>query len=460
MFGFSFIEEIGGSPLLVGKDRMNPKEASKELLNVDKTGAGERKDGNPQSLEDSSQETINSARDPEAYSIHPSIEENIESGLFGREGLTKAPNITSIVFKIMVIMCGYSFAMFANGAASRLIPPRFVLPPDSSATSNLSLVNRMIDKGFLMTSFRFFACIFILVPLLILTKNVPQKGIFDLPADPSKLLIPVFIGISNAGGYLPYMLLCSSTGVALWSSLTALYVIGPVSYGIFVKNESRGRMKLAGILMCVVAAILLALPKGVRLSDRDSSGGGNESTVSSEFSSMFTLFLFMLSILIWGACDSLSAYVGRDLHTFHVLVFTGFGFGILALICSVVSFLLVASSSGGTIYTPEGAAAAALSKNSSSTINESDASSFGGVTSVAIGYLIFFLAQLSGTMGWFLSVKLGQESEASAFLPVTCLYTTLTALMSVVFLQEKLAVEAWFGIALASFGMLAIAKNK
>jgi hypothetical protein len=34
------------------------------------------------------------------------------------------------------------------------------------------------------------------------------------------------------------MLLCSSTGVALWSSLTALYVIGPVSYGIFVKNES------------------------------------------------------------------------------------------------------------------------------------------------------------------------------------------------------------------------------
>jgi len=427
------------------------------------TGDWER---NPQSLEDSSQPTseVNSARDPEAYSSQPSIEENIESGLFGREGLTKAPNVTAIVFKIVVILCGYAFAMFANGAASRLIPPRFLLPPGSSATSNLSLVNRMIDKGFLMTSFRFFACIFCLVPLLILTKNVPKKGIFALPADPRTLLIPIFIGISNAGGYLPYMLLCSSTGVALWSSLTALYVIGPVSYGIFVKNESRGRMKLAGILMCVVAAILLALPKGVRLSDRDSSGGGNESTVSSEFSSMFTLFLFMSSILIWGACDSLSAYVGRELHMFHVLLFTGFGFGILALFCSVVSFLLVASSSGGSIYTPEGAAAAALSINSSSTINESgtnvDASSFGGVTSIAVGYLIFFLAQLSGTIGWFLSVQLGQESEASAFLPVLSLYTTLTALMSVVFLQEKLALEAWIGLALASIGMLAIAKNK
>jgi drug/metabolite transporter (DMT)-like permease len=402
---------------------------------------------------------LSSVHDPEPLSVRLSKDENIESGLFGREGLAKAPNVMSIVIKIVVILCGYAFAMFSNGAASRLIPPRFLLPPDSSATSALSLVNRMVDKGFLMTSFRFFAVVFCLVPILVITKNTPPKGIFDFPSDPNKLLIPVFIGISNAGGYLPYMLLCSSTGVALWSSLTALYVIGPVSYGIFVKNESRGRMKLAGILMCVIAAILLALPKGVRLSDRDSSGGGNESTVSSEFSSVFTLFLFMSSILIWGACDSLSAYVGRDMHMFHVLVFTGIGFGILALFCSILSFMLVAGSGGGSIYTPEGAAS--QFKNTSSTERSAsvESSSFGGVTSVAAGYVVFFLAQLSGTLGWYFSVKLGQESEASAFLPVTCLYTTLTALMSVVFLGEQLALEAWFGIILASLGMLAISKN-
>ena len=392
--------------------------------------------------------------------------EKVESGLFGRAGLTTPPNVNSIILKISFILLGYSFAMFANGASSRLIPPRFLILPESGATSSLSLVNRMIDKGFLMCTFRFFSIFFCLIPLLIFTKNTPPGGILkDLPIDSNKVLIPILIGLTNAGGYLPYMLLCSSTGVALWSSLTALYVLGPVTYGIIVKNESRGKMKLFGIAICVLAAILLALPKGVRLSDRDSTLSGNESTESSEFTPLFTFFLFFSSIFIWVVCDSLSPYVARDMHMFHVLLFTGIGFGLLALFCAVVSFILVASAGGGSLYSPEAfAAALALNKNTSTIRSEekvnSEASSFGGVTSVVGGYFIFFLAQLSGTTGWWLSVTLGQESEGSAFLPVTCLYTTLTALMSVAFLGETLSIEAWFGIVLASIGMLCIAKNK
>ena len=74
-----------------------------------------------------------------------------------------------------------------------------------------------------------------------------------------------------------------------------------------------------------------------------------------------------------------------------------------------------------------------------------------------MGYSLLFLAQLSGTVGWYTSAKLGQTSEASAFLPVLCLYTVPVALFSVALLGETLSAAGWLGIVTGCGGMLLIA---
>ena len=73
------------------------------------------------------------------------------------------------------------------------------------------------------------------------------------------------------------------------------------------------------------------------------------------------------------------------------------------------------------------------------------------------GYAILLLAQSCGALGIYTSAKIGQTSEASAFLPVLCLYTLPVSVFSVAFLGETLSAAGWVGVVIGAVGTVLIA---
>jgi drug/metabolite transporter (DMT)-like permease len=436
-------------------------------------------------------------------------------------------------------------AMLVNGAASRLLTPRFAVPNSSSSSplSGVALAVVGADPVFLLSSFRVLATL-LLLAVMFAAGDIPSdlraararmfarlrgagatsssssssssssppppvalpKGYDDPAASPpptpiavveplaplrvetehasnpspppppppppssssssrlsaSQITVPVAIGATNALGYLPYMVLCSMDGVALWSALVGLYVVIPVAYGVFARGEARTPKKLVGIAACVVAGVLLGLPAGDDDGggDADAGGGG---AASASGPGWVKVVLFVATIGIWGACDGMVAFVGRDLHQFHVAAFTAVGFALAALVSSWVSFVATAMAGplGGAASAAAVAAAAAARGNGTASVDDAATSSSPGPSAVGEGgiegYALLFAAQAAGICAWYSSVRLGQMSEASAFLPITSLYTLLTSVGGVLVLGESLPALGWAGIALAAVGMVLIA---
>lgn len=429
-----------------------------------------------------------------------------------------------IIAFIVAVLCGYGMAMLVNGAASRLLTPRFMVGPGASPLTGTKLVVVGADPVFLLSSFRVLATLCLLAAMFVVG-DVPSElraarsrvlscvwaGGAKAPSPsppaplpsptststststsgqdedwaasppptpvavgaplksssssssstssssgltPALIAVPVAIGATNALGYLPYMVLCNMDGVALWSALVGLYVVIPVSYGVFVRGEARTRKKVIGIAACVVSGILLGLPAGGEGNDAAAAAAAAEEGGSPGW---VKLVLFVATIGIWGACDGMVAFVGRDLHQFYVAAFTAVGFGLAALVASWVAFVATAMAGTNPL---EGAAAVARNATAAaggsplpSSHTPTDSVGEGG----AAGYALLFAAQAAGICAWYASVRLGQMSEASAFLPITALYTLLTSVGGVTLLGETLPSMGWAGIALAAVGMLLIA---
>lgn len=145
----------------------------------------------------------------------------------------------------------------------------------------------------------------------------------------------------------------------------------------------------------------------------------------------------------------MAAYIGRSLHTFYVVLFTGLGFLSISFLSSLASFIVVSMYPVENEYVPP----------SEDTDNSSGSGSDSALMGPTVGYILIFVAQLGGVAAWYGSVLLGKLSEASAFLPITSLYTILSSLLSVLILGESLSALGWSGIALAVIGMLAIATS-
>jgi transporter family protein len=351
-----------------------------------------------------------------------------KAGLFGFAGQATGTQLPPLRISLLLLFCVLAFgaAQVINGAASRLVPPRFVVPPGTSAVAPLALVTRVFDPGAAIALFRM-ASILCIAGAQAVLGDVPPSP-WQLPSTPRQLLTPVLIGVTNVGGFLPFMLLTSVSGVALWSGLLALYVLGPILYGILARGESRAPRKLAGVACAVLAAVLLALP----------SGGGGESVAADGpggdggLPGWARLVLYLLTAALWAVADTSIAYVGRDTHLLHVTALSSVGFGFVALACSAASFALTASAGGGQLAGGGGG---------------------GG------GYAILFLGQALGTLGWFSMAKLGKSSEASAFLPVVCLYAVAAAVFAVGFMGERLSAAGWVGVLLGGGGMVLIASS-
>jgi hypothetical protein len=441
------------------------------------------------------------------------------TGLWRHSGLEKAPPKWKIIVLILLIFVGYGTSMLVNGASSRLLTPRFVvggvggggggLTP--SSLEGLGLVVGAADPIFLLASFRVVSTLLLLLGMLVLGNAPPRvlrwrasmcrRGPAPLvraestdsiattattaasPAPdadvespktdagvrlashpsphPSDVIdvrgvaVPVAIGVSNCLGYLPYMVLCRLDSVALWSALVGLYVIIPVAYGVVFRQEARSKKKFAGIVACIAAGILLGLPAdGIGTGDAPAGATGTDGAPVAPGWVKFLLFLTCIGL--WGACDGMVAFVGRDTHPFYVAGFTAIGFAVGALVAAWVQFVAIASIGPvpSVVYLPAGGA-------NSSAAGMGGSGGGGGPAQIgqggAEGYVLLFFAQLCGILAWYASVTLGTMSEASAFLPITALYTILVSIGSVVVLGESLPVLGWIGVAMAAVGMSLIA---
>jgi drug/metabolite transporter (DMT)-like permease len=369
-------------------------------------------------------------------------------GLWGRSGLRTPPAKATVLLYIAVIFGGYCFSLLINGAAGRLLRPRFALPapaaPGADPLTPLGLVVLVLDPMFLLAAFRFLACL-ALTGGMTLARDTPwATGVGERGSAVSasamalhaRMAIPLVVGACNAGGYLFYMALTARGGSAIWSALVGLYIVFPVAYGIFFKGEARTAQKLWGVAVCAAASVLLGWSE-------------EQKDAVSLVPWWSNALLFGVCVSLWGACDGLSAFMGRELHLWWVALLTGCGFGAVALLCALLSFFIVGSEDLG--------AAAALAAPAS---NATAAALAAAVPTIPVGwgYALMAVAQVAGIMAWFMSVKLGVLAEASAFLPIISLYTMGASLLAVPVLGEKnLPPVYWVGTVVGIVGILLIA---
>jgi drug/metabolite transporter (DMT)-like permease len=358
-----------------------------------------------------------------------------------------------VAFYVLLVTVGYGLSMLINGVGKRLVPARTQwgppgyqppagAPADADALRTARVLAGVLDPMFMLATGRTVALGAVLAVMAV-------RG--DMPAAPPplsrRLLVPLAIGACNSGGYAFFMALCTMSGVAVWSALVGLYVLLPVGYGLLMRGERRTRAKLAGIACCVGAALLLGLAQAAEDSG-DAGGSGSDGAARDESDGhpLVKLALFAVCITLWGVCDGMSAYVNRGpgaLHMFTIATFTTLGFGAVAWLCAVMSFFLEAAVPPVVLAVGETAA--------------TGAGSAGGV-SAAGGYAVLFAAQALGILGWYSTVKLGSMAEASTFLPLSSLYTLVTAVMGLLVLGESMPPLGYGGLALGAAGIVLISQ--
>jgi drug/metabolite transporter (DMT)-like permease len=346
-------------------------------------------------------------------------------GLWGHAGLAHAPPKPLILTLIALTFLGYSCAMLVNTAATRFVPPRFALAPRARGVdplAGLGLVVRVLDPLFLIGLMRAL-CAAALFCALLVGKRVPAPPSLASP----QLARAVAAGFFNASGYATYLALVARGSASTWAALVGLYVVGPVCYGLFARGEARTPRKLAGVAVCVVAGVVLSLSE----SEADDTGVSGWADAA----------LFVATIGQWTVCDSIASFIGRDLDVAYVAVASGAGFALAAFFAATASYFSVS-----------GAAVAAEGRGAGG----AGGAAAGGLSPGA-GLALLFFAQACGIGAWFSVVILGRLSEASAFIPITSLYTVFASILSAFVFGETPSKFYWVGLPLATIGISLIA---
>lgn len=327
-----------------------------------------------------------------------------------------------LLLYVFAVLFGYGGSMFINGIGKQVAPSRALISRDADVSATTRVLAGVLNPMFSLCTWRA-ASLLLILTFMLLRGDVPPVP----DALSSRLLVPVLIGLTNSGGYLMFMMLSSMTGVSVWSSLIGCYIVVPVTFGILARGESRNLQKLGGIVVCIAGALMLALAQA--------AGGGNGGTADTP--GFVSALLFLSSLAIWGACDTMGAYVHRGpraLHMFTIALFSMLGFVAMAWLCAAMTYILTA-----TLPPPV------------------DASTDATMTAFWTGQVIMFVAQFIGVCAWYSSVKLGSLSEASSFLPLTSLYTLISSVLGIIFLRESMPAMGYIGMVAAGGGALCIA---
>jgi hypothetical protein len=138
-------------------------------------------------------------------------DERVEWGLWGRGGLRAAPSRRTILFLLSASLLGYMFALLINGAAARILRPRFALPDLPSTADPLAggmaWVVRVLDPMYLLTSLRA-AAAWLLCAYLWARNDVPWRtgvgedaGVReDAMLLQPKMWVPFIVGLCNSFG--------------------------------------------------------------------------------------------------------------------------------------------------------------------------------------------------------------------------------------------------------------------
>lgn len=332
---------------------------------------------------------------------------------------------------------GFGLALFLNGIAAKLIPPRSSAYNEPGAPMALRLIAGIPDPLYVLCSGRALA-------LLVIVGAMWARG--DVPSPPDvpsrRMLIPVAISLLNAAGYACFGALTSLAGVALFTSMLGCSVVIPVAFGIIVKGESRPPRKLFGVACCIAAALLLGFSGAGEGGGHDASAAGGED--DTPWALCFALFAGC--IVFWSSNDTLSAYLltftdeaGRPLSMFSIALLNAVGFLVAAWMAAGGSYLL---ESLAPVPAPGSVPAA-----------PPDAVAFG------VGNLVLFAGNLFGSFAWYAMVKLSTYGEASSFMPLISLDAFVPALLGIFFLGERMAALGYFGMAVAAAGVALIATS-
>jgi drug/metabolite transporter (DMT)-like permease len=379
-----------------------------------------------------------------------------------------------IAFYVTVVCFGFGISMFLNGIATKLLPESALVstvvcqerhkvqaaaaaaggaPTDStmvlSPPLGLYILASMLEPIYMLAAGRAVALAMILVLWMWWTRRKAAKpGAIVEKAAPEivskRLLLPIAIGITNSIAYACYMALTSLAGVSIWSAMVGCYVIMPASYGIFIRGESRGTKKIAGIVCCAVAAIMLGM-----------AGTSSDQTIEADTQQaeivvvdgpwFLKLFLYGGAILFWSFSDGISAYmlkppkpsvdnapVVQPLSVATVISFTAVGFAVSAACIAGITMLMY------------------MHVRAPGVCPEVDTSSASG------GYVTMLFAQLLGKIAWMSLIQLGTIGEASSFIPLIGLDVFIPSILGIIVLHESVGAIGYVGMVLAAVGVALI----
>ena len=369
---------------------------------------------------------------------------------------------------VVTAWLGYAVALFVNGSSKRLLssleaaggaPPA---PPSAvDASPHLHALTKLLHQQlaplYALASYRMLAVGTLLAYLALRGR---LRGGDDLSR---RLWVPVAIGVTNAGGYLFFNVLCALSGVALWASLIGLYAVLPVGYGLLVRGEGRSRRKLAGVALCLGAVVLLSLSTATG-GDADAAAvaaGSPLLDAASAAGRALRAALFAAALLTWAVCDTLGAYVGKGpapLQEGTIVAGAGLGFGLVAWGSAGLAAAIEAHAGGGG----GGGAGVAAAVAAAGLLN---ATGGGSATAAAApppnvggwwaAQAVLVAGQALGVAAWHAYIQLGAlpGSEASSFLPLIATYTLFASVLGIALLGEALSPVGYVGMAVAGVGV-------
>jgi drug/metabolite transporter (DMT)-like permease len=224
-----------------------------------------------------------------------------------------------------------------------------------------------------------------------------------------RLLVPAAVGVWANAGFMPYSALVEGGEVSVLAPMCAMYSLVPITFGLFVMQESRGWRKLLGIALSLASVLLLAF-----------SGSGFAGSAAPGVVAEKAL-LFVLVIASWGGGDCAAAYMGRwgSLSTFEIAMSNSVGQFATAAIFGLCA-IATGTFSGGT---------------GGSSGSSSGDGGVGALSFVASSVI----ANVLGIIAWLSFTRLGETEGASDFTPIVALYVYVPVLLSGVLLGESFA---------------------
>lgn len=197
-------------------------------------------------------------------------------------------------------------------------------------------------------------------------------------------------------GYMTYdFLIIGGQNVSLISSLTNLYILIPIFYGIFILKDKMNMYKYVGFFLMIVAVILLGIDKN-SFEDNNNYYHHNNHAINM----LITVLLIILTILFWGLASVVRIYSLKRIKYSQFIYFSLLG-QIFNVLMSLIQFF---------------------------------------IQDVQISYwtLVLIAGQLSVYLGSICSVIIASDSETAKWSALTQTSSLITIVLSIIVFKDPI----------------------